>query len=80
MNFNALIYLFCTVNQHCPLNQPKVDCLINPCDYQSCPQYPTAKCIVDVCGKCAAKFIVNGSQDVTESCSMLTYAQALVLN
>ena len=32
----------------CPANKPPIICPINPCDHQTCPQYPEAICIVNI--------------------------------
>ena len=56
----------------CPANKPPIISLINPCDHETCPQYPEVQCIVDRCGQCKAKFTVN-QEDVTDQCSKLNH-------
>ena len=68
-DYNGKVFILIVT---CPANKPPIICSINPCDHQTCPQYPEAKCIVDRCGQCKAKFIVN-QEDVTDQCSMLNH-------
>ena len=52
----------------CPPDNPPIYCFINPCDHQKCPNFPDAGCVLDNCGQCRGKFIVNET-DVTDQCS-----------
>ena len=65
----ATSFSFCS---HLSCKKPPIICHINPCDHQICPQYPKAQYIVDRCGQCKTKFIVN-QDDVTDQCSMLNH-------
>ena len=46
----------------CPAN-----CLINPCEYATCPAVEGATCVADQCEGCSAKWLLNG-QEVTIQC------------
>ena len=60
-----ILTLIITLTASCPPEKPKVShCLINPCDHQECLNFPQAKCVVERCGICKAKFILNGT-DIT---------------
>ena len=67
-DFNGNIFILIVT---CPANKPSIICPINHCDHQTCSQYPDLKCIVDRCGQCKTKFIVN--QDVTNQCQKLNH-------
>ncbi|XP_072039473.1 uncharacterized protein [Amphiura filiformis] len=46
----------------CPPGTPTVSCIVNPCDVNSCPAYPNARCVAHFCGGCFAFFYdVNGN-------------------
>ena len=66
----VLIMLFknCLLLAQCPNNKKNVACTINPCVQQTCHQFPHAKCSINTCGECSAKFSINGT-DVTNQCS-----------
>ena len=65
-----MMFAICCFIATCPPNKPPISCPINPCDHQSCPQYPNASCTVNRCGECKAKLIVN-QEDVTDQCGTL---------
>ena len=52
----------------CPHDKAPVKCLINPCDYRTCPNLPPTECVLNVCGECRAQYYWN-NVDVTEFCS-----------
>ena len=52
----------------CPTDKPPIYCPNNPCDNLTCFNYPDAQCILDYCGQCQVKFIINET-DVTDQCS-----------
>ena len=60
----------------CSPDNPPIHCLINPCDHQTCYNYPDAQCVLDNCGQCQAKFIINGT-DNTDQCSMFHQCYSL---
>ena len=37
-----------------------VSCLENPCKTMSCPSWPEAKCRIDFCGECKARWYLSG--------------------
>ncbi|XP_006814675.2 uncharacterized protein LOC102808747 [Saccoglossus kowalevskii] len=43
----------------CPDGTKSVQCPTNPCEVTQCERYPYARCEVDYCGGCIAKFIDN---------------------
>uniref|UniRef100_A0A1X7V3D2 Uncharacterized protein n=1 Tax=Amphimedon queenslandica TaxID=400682 RepID=A0A1X7V3D2_AMPQE len=51
----------------CPSDKAPVKCLINPCDYRTCPNLPPTECVLNVCGECKAQYYWN-NVDVTEFC------------
>ena len=51
----------------CPPGQDPVQCLIAPCTFAHCDNYPTAVCVDDYCGGCNARFFV-GKIEVTSLC------------
>jgi len=51
----------------CPPDQPLSLCKTDPCDVNTCPAYPNARCKADFCGGCNARFFV-GDKEVTDSC------------
>ena len=52
----------------CPSDKAPVRCVINPCDYRTCPNLPPTECVLNVCGECKAQYYWN-NVDVTEFCS-----------
>ena len=60
------MYSHCIVD--CPSNKPAVFCHIDLCNYQTCPNIPQAKCKLDICGGCQARFYLNDTE-VTDECS-----------
>lgn len=60
----------------CPIGTLPVYCLINPCQYASCPALEDAKCVADYCGGCNARWILNG-REVTDQCEGRNYYQCL---
>ena len=61
----AILYLL--ILGSCPPDKPPIYCLINPCDHQNCSNFPDAQCVLDNCGQCQGKFIINET-DVTDQC------------
>ena len=51
----------------CDDGSTPVQCLKNPCQVSSCPSVADARCVVDYCGGCNARWILNG-QEVTDQC------------
>ena len=51
----------------CPGCTYPVNCLIDPCRVNSCPNIPKAQCRADYCGGCNARFFL-GKFDVTKFC------------
>ena len=60
------IYFLYTVD--CPSNKPALICSIDLCDHQTCPNVTQAKCKLDICGECRARFYINDTE-VTDECS-----------
>ena len=56
-----------TVYSGCPDGKDKVNCFVNPCQFASCPAFPTATCEADFCGGCNARFFLSG-REVTNKC------------
>ena len=52
----------------CPPDKPPIHCPYNPCDNQTCSSYPDAQCVLDNCGQCQGKFMIN-EIDMTDLCS-----------
>ena len=63
-----MTFYFLIITGSCPPDNPPISCLNIPCDYQHCPNFPGAQCVLDNCGQCQRKFILNGT-DVTDQCS-----------
>ena len=40
----------------CPPDKPRVNCLVAPCMFATCPAYPQAICVDNYCGGCFADF------------------------
>uniref|UniRef100_A0A915HVP2 Uncharacterized protein n=1 Tax=Romanomermis culicivorax TaxID=13658 RepID=A0A915HVP2_ROMCU len=40
--------------------KPLVQCFVDPCQVNKCPNYPDATCKANYCGVCTAEFYVNG--------------------
>jgi hypothetical protein len=53
--------------QGCPGGSLPVNCLIDPCQVNTCPSLPTASCVADYCGGCNARFFIN-DVEVTHAC------------
>ncbi|XP_060084701.1 kielin/chordin-like protein [Ylistrum balloti] len=51
----------------CPPDVPMAFCTFIPCEKETCPNHPQAKCVDNYCGGCNAKFYLNG-RDVTNTC------------
>ena len=51
----------------CPPDQPLSLCKTDPCDVNTCPVYPNARCKAHFCGGCHARFF-DGDDEVTGSC------------
>ena len=49
-----------------------VNCLIDPCQVNSCLLFPTATCEADYCGGCNARFYMN-DVEVTHACGKFRY-------
>lgn len=43
-----------------------VQCIVNPCDTETCAKYPDAECKPNYCGGCGADFYVDG--EVVDDC------------
>ena len=63
---NSIFCLF--ILGSCPPDNPPIYCPYNPCDHQNCSNFPDVQCVLDNCGQCQGKFIVNET-DVTDQCS-----------
>ena len=68
INNCKMIILCSLILGSCPPDNPPIYCPNNPCDHQACSNFPDAQCVLDNCGKCQGKFIVNET-DVTDQCS-----------
>ena len=44
-----------------------VNCLVNPCQFASCPNVCGATCVADYCGGCHARWLLHG-MEVTDQC------------
>ena len=51
----------------CPDGSYPVNCLINPCQYATCPAVEGATCVADYCRGCNARWLLNG-QEITSQC------------
>lgn len=51
----------------CPNNGTLHQCATNPCITASCSNFPYAKCLIDYCGGCKARFYYDG-REVTDIC------------
>ena len=51
----------------CPDGSQPVNCLVNPCEYASCPAIKNAKCVADYCGGCNARWYIK-DLEVTHVC------------
>ena len=51
----------------CPHGEPLVECIVSPCHFARCVNFPTAVCVDDHCGMCHARFFV-GKIEVTSLC------------
>lgn len=60
-------FYFMSFAESCSPGIEPVSCTRNPCDHQTCPQYPDAECVPDRCGHCQAKFYVE-DREVTDEC------------
>lgn len=56
-------------SRSCPPGVPVVFCLVNPCNFATCANFPNARCIFDNCGGCNARFFVGSSREVTGRCT-----------
>ena len=67
---------FCRIAQTIDCPNP-VECPVNPCQDAQCPQFPTARCVVDSChGECRATFVRGlKDKDVTARCGNKTACQ-----
>ena len=64
----VIIVFFLILLGSCPPNKPPIYCPNNPCDHQTCSNFPDAECVLDNCGQCRGKFII-GETDLTDQCS-----------
>ena len=62
------IHIYSLYTVDCPSNKPAVICSIDLCDYQTCLNFQQAKCKLDTCGGCQARFYINDTE-VTDECS-----------
>ena len=51
----------------CPDGSQPVICLVDPCEYASCPAITSATCVADYCGGCNARWYVK-DLEVTHVC------------
>ena len=74
MQYNKMLYLNIPEQPTggCPGGTLPIYCLINPCQYASCPAFEDATCVADYCGGCNARWILNG-QEVTDQCEGRNY-------
>eukprot|EP00731_Ephydatia_muelleri_P008209 Em0004g547a len=64
----GIVSSLCLVNaSECPPGKVLGQCLIAPCRYAHCDNYPSAVCVDDYCGGCNARFFV-GKIEVTSLC------------
>ena len=63
----------------CPPNKPPIRCPYNPCDHQICSNFPDAQCVLDNCGQCQAKFIINET-NMTDQCSKFGNSNKNIIN
>ena len=56
-----------SITAGCPDGSLPVNCLIDPCQVNTCPSLPTASCVADYCGGCNARFFIN-DVEVTHAC------------
>ena len=45
------------------------NCLVDPCDYAYCPNFPEANCLPDYCGGYSARFYDIFGVEVADRCS-----------
>ena len=64
----VIIVFFLILLGSCPPKKPPIYCPNNPCDHQTCSNFPDAECVLDNCGQCRGKFII-GETDLTDQCS-----------
>ena len=51
----------------CPDGSQPVNCLVDPCEYASCPAIKSATCVANYCGGCNARWYVK-DLEVTHVC------------
>ena len=67
----VIIVFFLILLGSCPPDKPPIYCPNNSCDYQTCSNFPDAKCVLDNCGQCKRKFIIDETV-LTDQCSELS--------
>ncbi|XP_077979333.1 uncharacterized protein LOC144434690 [Glandiceps talaboti] len=55
-----------SAKKECPPGIGQVQCLVDPCTYESCPAYPEATCKTNYCGGCFAEFYEVGGRRLRE--------------
>ena len=65
-----IVSLFSVGGQHlCPDGSYPVLCFVNPCDVESCPAYPSARCRPNYCtGGCVAEFFDEEDNQIECGC------------
>nr|XP_006817093.1 PREDICTED: uncharacterized protein LOC100376421 [Saccoglossus kowalevskii] len=46
----------------CPPGVPELQCSIDPCEVETCPLFPRARCVANFCGGCNAVFYHKGKE------------------
>ena len=67
----------CLSHPVCPDGQEPVNCFMDPCQFASCPAFPTAVCEADYCGGCYARFFVEMK---SQTCAMKTECAAVIIS
>ena len=60
-------YTLLFITETCPDGSTILTCIVNPCQFASCPTFKEATCFADFCGGCTARWLLNGVE-VTEQC------------
>ena len=60
-------FAFCTAPT-CPPELTPVNCVVDPCQFTTCPANPSATCISHYCNVCNARFFDATGFEVTDSC------------
>ena len=64
-------HFFSALSGECLTDSVESICESSVCQSEACPAFPDAKCIVDDCGECSARWFLNGKELTKEQCSKL---------